>query len=87
MVRLVPIQENTVFPRKMIKVGAKFIIGFVLGSLALFALVYTAGFVLNAVGIMLFDSEDDQQRNFNIIVILWLVVALPSGWFATRRGR
>ena len=70
----------------MIKTSLKFIIGFVLGSIALFVLIYIAGFTLDAAGITLFDSEDDQQRNFNIIMILWLVVAFASGGLTIKIG-
>jgi succinate-acetate transporter protein len=70
----------------MMKRMVKFIGGFVFGSCALFVLVYLVGLLLSAVGIVLFDSESDQQRNFNIVLVLWLVVALVSGWGATRIG-
>lgn len=70
----------------MMKQIVKFISGFILGSCALFGLVYLFGFLLSAGGIVLFDSESDQQRNFNIVLVLWLVVALASGWGMTRIG-
>ena len=70
----------------MMKHIVKFISGFILVSCALFVLVYLFGFLLSAGGIVLFDSESDQQRNFNIVLVLWLVVALASGWGMTRIG-
>ena len=70
----------------MIKSILKFILGFVVGVIIAFAITYAFGLSLEALGISLYDSESDQQRNFNIYVIFSLLVAAIVGYFATKIG-
>ncbi len=58
----------------------KFIIGFLVGTIIVFSLLYAFGLVLNEIGIRLYESENDQQRNFNIMIFIWLVGASATGY-------
>ena len=64
----------------------KFMAGFVAGIIIVFALTYAVGTTLEAMSISLYDSESDQQRNFNIYIVCSLAVALLTGYIATRVG-
>ena len=68
----------------MIKVIVKFILGFVGGCVVAYFLTYAFGMLMNMIGLQLFDSESDQQRNFNIFIIFTLLVAIVSGYLATK---
>ena len=69
---------------KTIKTIIKFILGFIGGCIAAYLLTYAFGMIMNMVGVQLFDSESDQQRNFNIFLIFTLLVAVVTGYLATR---
>ena len=71
----------------MIKIIIKFIIGFFVGSLIVFSLTYLFGYIVGEMGIRLYDSESDQQRNFNIVFIAWLIISITSGYFALKMGK
>ena len=71
----------------MIKIIAKFILGFLVGSIAVFLLTYALGYILDASGIVLYDSESDQQRNFNIVMVAWLIISIIAGYLATKLGK
>jgi len=64
----------------------KFIGGFITGSALAFILVYVFGFIMESMNISLYNSESDQQRNFNIFLIFTLFIAIISGYFATKIG-
>ncbi len=68
----------------MIKSVAKFIIGFLVGTIIIYALIYAFGAVLNETGVRLYESESDQQRNFNIVMLIWLVGASATGYFSAK---
>ncbi len=68
----------------MIKKSGKFIIGFLAGALIIYALIYAFGTVLNEFEIVLYDSEDDQQKNFNIAIVIWLTGSVLSGYISTK---
>jgi len=68
----------------MIKTLLKFILGFIVGSFIAFLLVYALGFALETMNISLYESESDQQRNFNIFIVISLIIAVISGYFATK---
>ena len=70
----------------MIKLILKFIGGFIVGSILAFILVYAFGYVMESMNISLYNSESDQQRNFNIYLIFTLFLAMISGYFATKIG-
>lgn len=70
----------------MIKTILKFIGGFIAGSIAAFILVYAFGYFMESMNISLYNSESEQQRNFNIFLVFTLVLAIISGYFATKIG-
>ncbi len=53
---------------------------------ASFCLAYASGYILENMGVILYESESDQQRNFNIFIILSLVVSLVFGWLSVKYG-
>jgi MFS family permease len=71
----------------MIKIIFKFVGGFVIGAFFAFLIVYAFGLLMENMNVSLYDSESDQQRNFNIFIGLSLVVALITGYLATKFGR
>lgn len=71
----------------MIKIIFKFIGGFILGAFLAFLLTYAFGFLMESMNVSLYDSERDQQRNFNIYIGFSIVVALVTGYFTTKIGR
>lgn len=50
--------------------------GFIVASFAFFAVVYVLGLTAESAGVSLYDSEADQQRNFNIVMLLWLLLGV-----------
>lgn len=71
----------------MIKKIIKFIIGFLVGSLIVFSFTYLFGYIVGEMGIKLYESESDQQRNFNVVFVLWLAISIIFGYFATKMRR
>ena len=71
----------------MIKKIIKFIGGFFIGSIVIYALIYGIGSILENNGVVLYESERDQQRNFNITMIAWLIGASITGYLFTRFGK
>lgn len=64
-----------------------FIVAFVCISIAYFCLVYLAGWVLSLADLRLYDSEADQQRNFNIVVSGWLLLSIVgAAWLSARKS-
>jgi hypothetical protein len=47
--------------------------------------VYLSGMLVEYLGWVLYKSEADQQRNFNIVMTLLAVAALFGGWLCVRR--
>jgi len=60
----------------------------VIGGLAASALflgvAFLSGYLLEAGGIRLYDSEFDQQRNFNIFLLGWLLFGAVGIWIGWR---
>lgn len=69
----------------MIKKLLLFFATFTIVSLVYFIFLYGAGLFLEGKDILLYDSESDQQRNFNIVVTLWLILASSIGFAVSRR--
>ena len=69
----------------MIKNLLLFIGGFIITSVVYFVLVYSIGMALESFEIFLYASEADQQRNFNIVMILWLFLGLIGGWLFAKK--
>lgn len=62
-----------------------FLIGALVGIVVCFAILYVSGSVLENFSIQLYESESDQQRNFNIFLITSAISALASGYFFARK--
>ena len=62
------------------------LIGVLAGSALSFGIIFLLGYALQAVGIHLYQSEFDQQRNFNIFIVSWLISAIAGGWLGWRVG-
>jgi hypothetical protein len=43
--------------------------------------------LLVAAGLQLYGSEADQQRNFNLFLLMWLGFVVVGVWLGWRRGR
>lgn len=61
-----------------------FAAGSVFGAVLGFAFVYVIGHILAGIGIVMYATEADQQRNFNIVLLFSVVVALACGWLSVR---
>jgi hypothetical protein len=62
-----------------------FVRGAIIGAVVCFLLLYVTGSALEYFGIRLYDSELDQQRNFNIFLAVSAVSAIISGYLFARR--
>ena len=69
------------------KAAAYSALGALLGLCATAASVYFAGVVIDAFGFTLYQSEADQQRNFNVVVLLVVVFAVLGAWLGYRRAK
>jgi len=56
-----------------------FLFGALIGLILCFALFYTSGIIFENLGIRLYESESEQQRNFNIFLGASLIFALVAG--------
>jgi hypothetical protein len=63
-----------------------FIIGAFIGIVVCVAALYVSGLILESLGIQLYESESDQQRNFNIFLVLSSISALASGYFFAKKS-
>lgn len=57
-----------------------FFLGFALATLVYFVLVYTVGILAENLGFSLYNSESDQQRNFNIVMSFWVILSTVTGF-------
>ena len=62
-----------------------FILFFIVGFVVAIALVYLSGLFAMELGIVLYESESDQQRNFNIAVAFTFLFAVFSGIFGSKK--
>lgn len=62
-----------------------FVLGAIIGVAACFLLLYVTGSVLEYFGIQLYESESDQQRNFNIFLVASAVSAIVGGYLFSRK--
>ena len=68
--------------------AAFLLVGVIVGILACFAVLFVSGSVFESLGIQLYESEADQQRNFNFFLIASVISGLASGyWFARILGK
>ena len=68
----------------MIKLLVKFFVGFVIGSITVISIIYGLGILLENLDIVLYESESDQQRNFNVSVFIWLVFSSVTGYLSAK---
>ena len=61
-----------------------FLIGFLIGALLSISIAYLSAYILNSLGIITYQSEFDQQRNFNIFVIGALFLSLVCGFCSVK---
>ncbi len=62
-----------------------FVSGFIVGAAISLLLLYSTGLVLETLEVQLYESEPDQQRNFNIFIVSSVVVSILSGFFAIKK--
>ncbi len=62
-----------------------FSFGAIVSSIVFFFIVYAVGYSLEIMEVSLYSSESDQQRNFNIVLAVWAVIALASGWYLSQK--
>ena len=62
-------------------------LGALLGSTLIWGIVYLSGLVLEKIGVQLYHSESDQQRNFNIVIAIWMIFAIVGGWLGYKMGK
>ncbi|WP_152428872.1 hypothetical protein [Methylomonas sp. MK1] len=62
-----------------------FTLGAILGVAFCFLLLYVTGSVLEHFHIRLYESELDQQRNFNLFLLASSAFAIVSGYFFAKR--
>lgn len=62
---------------------------FIVGALVGFMLAATAlvglGLLLNALDLILYASETEQQRNFNIALAACIAASAAGGWWLSRK--
>lgn len=62
-------------------------VGGLIGILLAAALIFLLSFGLGSLGVQLYASESDQQRNFNLAHGFSVAVALLCAWLGFRLGR
>ena len=70
----------------MTKVILQFIAGSLFGVIAALVVAYSFGFLMDSMGVSLYSSESDQQRNFNIFLGFTIFLALVFGYLGTKIG-
>jgi len=71
----------------MIKIIFKFLGGFIFGAIIAFFITYVFGYMMEIMQVRLYDSEADQQRNFNIYIAFTIIIAIITGFLATKIGK
>lgn len=57
-----------------------FILGAIVGMVASFVVLYLFGSISEYLGIKYYESESDQQRNFNIFIAVSVIISLINGY-------
>lgn len=68
----------------MMKSIVIFMLSFLVSSALFFAFIYVLGYLIEQLGISLYESEADQQRNFNVVIASWIVIAMLVSAFYTK---
>ncbi len=63
------------------------LVGALLSSTIFGLALYLSGLYFESKGIYLYRSEADQQRNFNIVFVLWIGFALIGGWIGYQANK
>lgn len=58
---------------------------FIIGFIVTLGFIYLFGFLASKFGVVLYESEYDQQRNFNIVFVLTFLCSLISGIIGARK--
>lgn len=59
-------------------------LGALAGSVVAWLLLLASSHLLSLAGIQLYESESGQQRNFNLFLLAWLVIAITGAWLSWR---
>jgi uncharacterized membrane protein YciS (DUF1049 family) len=65
--------------------AAFFILGFCIGVLVCTLLFYGLGVAFEKLAVRLYESEADQQRNFNIFIVASLISGVVGGVLFSKR--
>ena len=76
---LAALRRSIFLDLKNMKKFSSFVAGALVTTLACFAVFYLSGVVLDVVGINLYASEADQQRNFNVFLVASAVCGIVGG--------
>ncbi len=68
----------------MKKIGL-FFLGMIVGLIISFALVYLSGTLFEYFSIQFYGSESDQQRNFNIFLLVSVMFSFLGGWLFVKK--
>ena len=63
------------------------LLGALSGSALIWGFVYLSGLLLEGIGIQLYHSESDQQRNLNIVIAIWMIFTIAGGWLGYKMGK
>ena len=62
-----------------------FVLGAMVGISVCFIVLYLSGSIFEYFGIRFYESESDQQRNFNIFLVASTVCSLISGYLFAKK--
>lgn len=62
-----------------------FVFGAIIGVVVCFLLLYLTGSVFEHFGVRLYESESDQQRNYNLFLVASAIFAIVSGYYFARK--
>lgn len=62
-----------------------FILGAVVGLIVCFVILYSSGTLLEYFNIQLYNSEADQQRNFNIFIVASVIISVICGFLFAKK--
>ena len=87
VVRLSQVKADQIFPILLMRAAAFAIVGCMVGLLLAAGLILLCGELLQSFGIQLYDSESEQQRNFNLAILLAIVMASLGAWIGFGLGK
>lgn len=63
------------------------LVGAIIGLFGMVASLYLVGVLVESLGLIMYRSEADQQRNFNIAMIAVMSAACVGGWLGYRLAK